>query len=170
MARSEARGRQARAAGAKAGGRKVVATNRKARFLYEILDTVEAGIALLGPEVKSLRAGRANLGDAYARIRRGECFLVNAHISPYEQAGRENVDPTRERKLLLHRSEIARLQGKVAEKGLTLVPLSLYFRQGRAKVELALARGKRIVDKRETIRRREEERSVRRVLRRGRSR
>ncbi len=149
-------------------GLKVICSNRKARHLYEILETVEAGMALLGPEVKSLRAGRASLGEAYARIRGREMFLVSAHISPYEQAGRAGPDPLRERKLLLHHSEIARLSGKVRERGFTLIPLRMYFRDGRAKVELALARGKRAYDKRETIRRREEERSVRRVLRRGR--
>jgi len=151
--------------------RKVVATNRKARFEYEILDTYEAGLSLVGPEVKSLRAGRASLSDAYAVVRRGEVFLVNAHISPYAEAGRENPDPKRERKLLLHRAEIARLSGDVAERGFTLVPLSLYFKDGRAKVELALARGKKRWDKRETVRRREEEREVQRTLRqRGRGR
>jgi SsrA-binding protein len=150
------------------GGEKPICSNRKARHLYEILETVEAGLVLLGPEVKSLRAGRASLGDAYARIQGNEMYLVSAHISPYEQAGRANADPLRERKLLLHRSEIARLAGKVRERGLTLVPLRLYFRDGRAKVELALARGKRAYDKREAIRKREEDRSVRRVLRRGR--
>ncbi len=152
------------------GERKLVATNRKARFEYEILETVEAGIALLGPEVKSLRAGKANLADAYAVVRRGEVFLVGAHVSPYAQASRENPDPRRERKLLLHRAEIARLAGKVAERGLTLVPLGLYFREGRAKVELALARGRRRYDKREAIRRREQDRELRRVVsERGRS-
>jgi SsrA-binding protein len=150
--------------------RKLIAKNRRGRYDYEILDTVEAGIALLGPEVKSLRAGKASLSDAYAVVRRGEVYLVNAHISPYAQAGRENPDPRRERKLLLHRAEIARLQGKVAERGLTLVPLSLYFKDGRAKVELALARGKRRYDKREAIRKREEDRELRRIARgRGRS-
>jgi SsrA-binding protein len=151
-------------------GEKVVVSNRKARFQYEVLDRLEAGIALRGPEVKSLRAGQADLSDSYARIRGGEVFLVQAQISPYAQAGRENLEPKRERKLLLHRAEIARLAGRVAERGLTLVPLRIYFRDGRAKVELALARGKRSHDKRETIRRREDERSVRRALRRGRSR
>jgi SsrA-binding protein len=151
--------------------RKLIAKNRRGRYDYEILDTVEAGIALLGPEVKSLRAGKASLSDAYAVVRRGEVFLVNAHISPYAQAARENPDPRRERKLLLHRAEIARLQGKVAERGLTLVPLSLYFKDGRAKVELALARGKRRYDKREAIRKREEDRELRRIARgRGRGR
>ncbi len=146
-------------------GRKLVASNRRARFDYEILDTFEAGIELRGPEVKSLRAGKASLNEAYAMLRGGEAFLVNAHINPYEQAGRENPDPRRERRLLLHKREIARLQGQVAERGRTLVPLALYFRGGRAKVELALARGKRRFDKRETIRRREEEREMERALR-----
>jgi SsrA-binding protein len=145
--------------------RKPVATHRKARFEYEILERVEAGIALLGPEVKSLRAGNASLVDAYAVVRRGEVFLVNAHISPYTQASRENSDPKRERKLLLHRAEIARLGAKVAERGLTLVPLQLYFREGRAKIELALARGRRRHDKRDAIREREQERELRRALR-----
>jgi len=147
------------------GDRKLVATHRKARFEYEILETVEAGIALLGPEVKSLRAGNASLADAYALVRRDEVWLVGAHISPYAQASRENPDPRRERKLLLHRAEIDRLGGRVAERGLTLVPLQLYFRAGRAKVELALARGRRRHDKRDAIREREEERMVRRAVR-----
>jgi SsrA-binding protein len=145
--------------------RKVVATNRKARFEYEILETVEAGIALVGPEVKSLRAGNASLADAYAVVRRGEVYLIGAHVSPYPQASRENPDPRRERKLLLHREEIARLGARVAERGLTLVPLQLYFRGGRAKVELALVRGRRRHDKREAIREREEAREVRRAVR-----
>ena len=147
------------------GERKLVATHRKARFEYEILETVEAGIALLGPEVKSLRAGNASLADAYAVVRRHELWLVNAHVSPYAQASRENPDPRRERKLLLHRAEIDRLASRVAERGLTLVPLSLYFREGRVKVELGLARGRRRHDKREVIREREEERMVRRTVR-----
>jgi SsrA-binding protein len=145
--------------------RKLVASNRRARFDYEILDTFEAGIELRGPEVKSLRAGKASLNEAYAVLRAGEAFLVNAHINPYEQAGRENADPRRERRLLLHKREILRLQGQVAERGRTLVPLALYFRSGRAKVELALARGKKRFDKRETIQRREQEREVARALR-----
>lgn len=150
-----------------AEGRLVVATNRRARFEYEILDTWEAGIVLTGPEVKSLRAARANLGDAFAQIHRGELWLEKLHISPYEPATRDNPsDPQRRRKLLLHRQEISRLDGRVAEKGLTLVPLTLYFRGGRAKVELALARGKHRHDKRETIRRRESDRETQRVMRR----
>jgi SsrA-binding protein len=116
--------------------RKIIARNRRARFEYEVLEQLEAGIALVGPEVKSLRAGKASLTDAYAIVRRGEVVLLNLHISPYEPATRENPEPRRERKLLLHRAEIARLAGKVRERGFTLVPLLLYFRGGRAKVEL----------------------------------
>jgi SsrA-binding protein len=150
--------------------RRVVATNRRARHEYEILETIEAGLVLLGPEVKSLRAGKANLTDAYATLRRGELFLVGAHVSPYEQAGRENPDPKRERKLLLHRAEIARLGSRATERGLTLIPLQLYFSGGRVKVEIALARGKKTIDKRRSIREREEQREVDRALRRGRPR
>jgi SsrA-binding protein len=150
--------------------RKPIAQNRRARHDYEILDRVEAGLVLLGPEVKSLRQGRASLSEAYAMVRGRELWLLNCHVSPYEQAGRDNPDPRRPRKLLLHRTEIARLSGQVAERGLTLVPLSLYWKNGRAKVELALARGKRTIDKRESIRRREEERDIERALSRGRRR
>ena len=151
--------------------RQVVASNRRARHDYAILDTFEAGIALLGPEVKSLRNGKANLSDGYAVIRRGEAFLANVHIGPYEKAWRENADPRRERKILLHRAEIRRLAGKLGERGLTLIPLRLYFKHGRAKVELGLCRGKRRYDKRESIRQRETERDLQRALRgRGRSR
>lgn len=145
-------------------GRKLIASNRRARFDYELLDRFEAGIVLFGPEVKSLRAGRANLSDAYAAVRKGELWLVSAHISPYEQANRDNVEPRRDRKLLMHRNEIGRLRGKIEEKGLTLVPVSLYWKDGRAKVELALARGKRRHDKRHAIRDREEKRDVDRAL------
>lgn len=149
----------------------VVARNRRARFEYEISETFEAGIALLGSEVKSLRDGKASLSDSYALIRRGEIFLQNLHISPYKWAGRDNPAATRERKLLLHRREINRLKNKLSERGFTLVPLQLYFKDGRAKVELGLARGKRLHDKRETIRRRENERDLQRAMRgRGRSR
>ncbi|MCG8591594.1 MAG: SsrA-binding protein SmpB [Proteobacteria bacterium] len=145
---------------------KIIARNRRARFEYEILDSVEAGIALLGPEVKSLRDGKANLGDAYATIRRGEVWLHHLHISPYEPATLANPsNPRRDRKLLLHRREIAKLEGRVVERGLTLIPLSLYFKQGRVKVELGLARGKRVHDKRETIRRRQDDRETARALR-----
>ena len=143
----------------------MVARNRKARFEYEISDTYEAGIALLGAEVKSLRDGKVNLSDAYAFVRRGEVFLQNLHISAYKWAGRDNPSATRERKLLLHRREIQRLTNKLNERGFTLVPLQLYFTGGRAKVELGLARGKRLYDKREAIRRRENERDLQRTLR-----
>ncbi len=149
--------------------KRVVATNRRARFDYEIVDTFEAGIALMGPEVKSLRDGRANLGDSFATIHRGEAWLEKLHISAYEPATRANpADPQRRRKLLLHRREIDRLDGRIAEKGLTLVPLTVYFLGGRAKVELALARGKHRHDKRETIRRREQDRETQRAMRRHR--
>ena len=149
----------------------VIATNRRARFEYEIFDTFEAGMSLLGSEVKALRAGKANLSDSYATIRRGEVFLLNLHIGAYEQAGRANAEPLRERKLLLHRAEIRRLGGKLAERGFTLVPLKLYFSNGRAKVELGLARGKKRYDKRESIKRRETDRDRARTMRgRGRSR
>jgi SsrA-binding protein len=147
------------------GGSDRIATNRRARHAYEILDTFEAGIALFGPEVKSLRAGQATLTDGFAFVRGGEMFLRGVHISPYKQAGRDNPDPDRERKLLLHRHEIARLAGKIAERGLTLVPLSLYWKDGRAKVELGLARGKRAVDRRETLKKREHEREMDRARR-----
>ena len=148
-------------------GRQVVSTNRRARFDYEIVDSFEAGIVLVGPEVKSLREGRANLGDAFATVHRGEMWLEKLHISAYEAATRANPsDPQRRRKLLLHRREIDRLDGRVAERGLTLIPLSVYFVRGRAKVELALARGKHRHDKRETIRRREHDRETQRAMRR----
>ena len=153
-----------------AGGRKLITTNRRARHDYEILETVEAGLVLLGPEVKSLREGRANLADSYAVVRRGEAFLLNAHVSPYDKAGRENPDPRRERKLLMHRRELSRLGAKVAERGLTLVPLSLYFKDGRAKVELGLGRGKRQYDKRESLKKREQEREIERATRAARDR
>jgi SsrA-binding protein len=144
--------------------RKVVCSNRRARFAYSIEETLEAGLVLVGSEVKSLRAGKAHLKDAYARVREGEVFLVKAHISPYEQANRQNHDPERERKLLLNRREIHRLNGKVRERGYTLIPLDLYFRDGRAKLTLALAKGKRLYDKREAIAKRETERKLRRVI------
>jgi SsrA-binding protein len=153
--------------GRKLGAQKYIAQNRRAHHDYELLERIEAGLVLLGPEVKSLRQGRANLSDAYAAVRHGELWLLNAHISPYAQAGRDNPDPRRERKLLLHRAEIARLAGEISERGATLVPLSMYFKDGRAKVELAVARGKRKGDKREAIRRREHEREMERALRRG---
>jgi SsrA-binding protein len=147
--------------------KQIVASNRRARFDYEIIDTLEAGIQLVGPEVKSLRDGRANLGDSFATVHRGEAWLEKLHISPYEPATRANpTDPQRRRKLLLHRREIDRLDGRVAEKGLTLVPLTVYFVRGRAKVELAIARGKHRHDKRDAIRDREMNRETQRAMRR----
>lgn len=145
--------------------RKLVCSNRRARFRYHIDETVEAGLVLLGPEVKSLRAGKANLSDSYGRIRGRELFLVKAHIQPYPQA-RDNPEPERERKLLLNRREIDRLSSKVRERGFTLVPLEMYFRNGRAKVSLALARGKRVHDRRDAIAKRESDLRLRRLLKR----
>ena len=153
-----------------AGGRKLITSNRRALHDYEILETVEAGIVLVGPEVKSLREGRANLSDSYAMLRRGEAFLVNAHVSPYDKAGRDNPEPRRERKLLMHRAELSRLGPKLAERGFTLVPLSLYFKAGRAKVELGLARGKKQYDKREALKKREQDREIERAKRASRDR
>ena len=147
-----------------AGQVKVVTTNRRARRNYTIVDTYEAGLALLGSEVKSLRAGRMELKDSYALIEDGEAFLVGAHISPYDFARDGGHDPERKRKLLLHKNEINRLAGTLAEKGLTLVPLQVYFKDGKAKVELGLAKGKTTYDKRETIRRRDMEREIERDL------
>lgn len=146
-----------------------VARNRKAFHEYEILDKFEAGLVLTGPEVKSIRNGRLNLKDGYADLRGGELFLFNVHISPYDAASRYNADPTRARKLLVHRAELRRLIGKVTEKGLTIVPLDVHFSRGFAKVTLALARGKKRFDKRETIRRRELDRDAERALRAARN-
>ena len=146
--------------------RKVVCTNRRARHRYQIEETVEAGIALVGPEVKSLRSGGASLVDSYARIRKGEVFLAKAHIAPYKEANRENPEPTRERKLLLHRREIDRLDGKIRERGFTLIPLEIYFTRGKAKVMLALARGKRTYDRRQEIAKRESDRQLQRLRKR----
>ena len=151
---------------ADSGQTKVVATNRRARRNYTILDTYEAGLVLLGSEVKSLRDGRMELKDSYGDIRRAEAFLVGAHIGAYDFARDGGHDPERERKLLLHRREIDRIAGALAEKGLTLVPLRVYFKDGMAKVELALARGKTTVDKRHTIRDREHAREMDRAARR----
>jgi SsrA-binding protein len=146
-------------------GEKLVASNRRAHHNFDILETHEAGLVLLGTEVKSLRDSRADLKESYARIEGNEAWLVGLHISPYAQGNRANHDPLRPRKLLLHRGEINRLLGKIMEKGLTLVPLRLYFKQGRAKVELGLARGRKTLDKRHAIREREERREVARALR-----
>jgi len=141
---------------------KVVILNKKARFLYEIIEVMEAGIVLQGTEVKSLRTGRANFKDSFATIRDGEVLLCNMHISPYEKGNIFNHDPIRERKLLLHKQEIKRLTGKVVEKGMTLVPLKIYFKNGRAKVELGLAKGKSAYDKRKDIARKDEQRMLER--------
>ncbi len=149
---------------AQAHQEKIVCVNRRARHDYFIEETYEAGLVLWGSEVKSLRDGKANLGDSYARILKGEAFLLNAHISPYSAAHQFNHDPTRTRKLLLHKQEIRRLTGKVNVRGLTLVPLKLYFKNGKAKVELGLARGKKLYDKRETLRRKVAQREVERSL------
>jgi SsrA-binding protein len=143
---------------------KVVATNREAYHLYHILETHECGIALTGTEVKSIREGRCNLKDSYGLIRNGEAWLLNAHISPYSHGNRENHEPTRTRKLLLHRSEIDKLMGKAQEKGLTLVPTKMYFKNGRVKVELAVGKGKKLYDKRETEKRREADREARAMM------
>ena len=147
-----------------------VARNKRARFDYHLEDTFEAGIVLTGTEVKSLRDGKANIVDAYGIVRGAEIFLLNAHIQPYERGGYVNHEPTRTRKLLLHRKEIRRLIGAVERDGLTLIPLELYFKKGVAKVALALAKGKKMHDKRETTRRRDAEREMARVTRASRDR
>ena len=145
---------------------KIVVTNRKARRDYEILKVWETGIELKGSEVKSIRASRANLNDSFARVENGQILLYNMHISPYAQASIFNVEPLRVRRLLLHKSQINRIAGDVLQRGLTLIPLRLYFNErGFVKIELALCRGKKLYDRRETIKRREVERQLRRVLR-----
>ncbi len=144
---------------------RVVITNRKATHLYEILETFEAGLVLRGTEVKSLREGQANFKDSYALVEGGELWLVGCHISPYHHGSGANHDPERRRKLLLHRGEINRLLGKVQERGLTLVPLRLYFRNGRAKLELGLGRGRKLHDKRRAIREREMRRELDKAVR-----
>jgi SsrA-binding protein len=144
---------------------KTVATNRQARHRYTFLDTWEAGLVLQGTEVKSLRDGKATIKDGYAAVRDGEVWLHNVHIPPYAPASRENHEPERPRKVLMHRREIERLIGKTREKGLTLVPTRLYFRDGRAKVEIALAKGKDVGDKRQSIKEREMKREMDRAIR-----
>ncbi len=148
----------------RADGKKVVARNKKARHEYEILETYEAGLVLKGPEVKSIRAGKASLNEAFARVDDGEVWLHGMHVSPYDPAARFNDDPARPRKLLLRGPEIRRLIGATREKGLALVPLELYFRRGYAKVALALARGKKLHDKRETLKRKTHQREIEREL------
>jgi SsrA-binding protein len=143
-----------------------VATNRQARYRYNLLDSWEAGVALTGTEVKSLREGKVQLKDGYAAVKDGEVWLHNVHIPPYGPAARENHDPDRSRKLLLHRREIDRLAGQTRERGLTIVPTRLYFSDGRAKVEIALARGKDVGDKRHAIKERELKREMERAIRR----
>jgi len=143
---------------------KVVATNRKAFHEYFISDTFEAGIALVGSEIKSIRAGRVSLQDGYVSFENGEAWLVNVHIAQYDPASRQNHDPKRRRKLLLHRREIDRLAGKVQEKGFTVIPTRLYLKDSRAKVEIGLAKGKRLYDKREAIAKRDSQRQVDRAL------
>ena len=144
---------------------RVIAENRKARHDYFILDSFEAGIALTGTEVKSLRAGKVNLKDSYALVTNGELFLESMHISPYEQGNRYNVDPLRRRKLLMHKREILKLFGKVKQEGLTLVPLRLYFTRGRVKVDLALCKGKKLYDKRDAAAAKDAKREVERAVR-----
>jgi SsrA-binding protein len=141
---------------------KIITVNKKARFNYFVEDEYEAGLVLRGTEVKSLRLGRVNLKDSYAKIDKGEVFVHQMHIGAYPHAAYDNHDPERPRKLLLHKYEIKRLIGKVKEKGLSLIPLKIYFQKGKAKMTLALARGKRQYDKRETIRRRDEKRELER--------
>lgn len=148
------------------GGRKVVARNKKALRDYHILDKWEAGLVLSGPEVKSIRAGKASLDQGFARVDGGEVWLYDTHISPYDPASRWNADPTRPRKLLLRRQEIRRLIGATQEKGLTLVPLDLYFRGGYAKVTLALGKGKKLHDRREDLKKKAVDREVERAVRR----
>jgi SsrA-binding protein len=145
-------------------GERLIAENRKARHDYHLLERIEAGLVLTGSEVKSMREGRATIQRAYADVRDGEAWLIGAHIAPYEQATIEGHDPDRDRKLLLHRRQIDSLFGKVRERGLTLVPTRLYFKNGRAKVELALARGKEARDKRRDIAKREADRQIERAL------
>ena len=147
------------------GEGKLIAQNRKARHDYSIIDTVEAGLVLQGTEIKSIRNGRINLKDGFARIRNGEAFLYNVHISPYEQGNIFNHDPLRTRKLLLHKKQINKLIGETKNTGITLVPLKVYIKDGYAKVLIGLAKGKREYDKRESLKRKDQERQIDRVLR-----
>ena len=149
------------------GAEKVVAQNRRARHDYFILETLEAGLVLKGTEVKSLRAGKASLGEAYATVENGEAWVLQLHIPPYEQGNRWNPDPVRSRKLLLHRAEIERLEKAVAQKGQTVVPLKLYFTRGRAKLLLGIAKGKKTYDKRHAIAERDSRREMERARRAG---
>ena len=146
---------------------KIVADNRKALHDYHILETFEAGVALLGTEVKAIREGRVNLRDSYGRVEGGEIFVLNIHISPYSHRGYAEHEPLRRRKLLLHKHEIRKLIGKTTERGMTLVPLRMYFKNGRIKVAIGLAKGKKDYDKRETVRRRETDRETRAAIKEG---
>jgi SsrA-binding protein len=146
---------------ARAAAQRIIAENRKALHDYHVLESWEAGVVLLGTEVKAIREGRVNLRDSYARVENGEIWLANVHISPYSHAGYAHHEERRQRKLLLHDHEIRKMAGRVAEKGLTLVPLQMYYKNGRVKVQLALVKGKQLHDKRETIRRREVDRETR---------
>ena len=149
----------------KSEGYKIVSDNRQARYLYEILETYEAGIQLTGTEVKSIRQGKVNLQDGYALVRNGEAWLLNVHISPYTGSGQYfNHEPRRTRKLLLHRQEIRKLIGKVEQQGLTLVPLKMYLKRGLVKVSIALGRGKKLHDKREDLKRRQDQRDIQRAM------
>lgn len=149
----------------KKGGIKIISDNRQARYLYEILETYEAGIELLGTEVKSIREGKLNLRDGYVLLRNGQAWLTNVHISPYNRVSEYfNHEPRRERKLLLHKQEINKLIGQVEQKGLTLIPLKMYFKSGWIKVSIGLARGKNIYDKRESIKKRDDQRRMARVM------
>jgi SsrA-binding protein len=143
---------------------KVLASNRKAYHDYHIDETHEAGVVLTGTEIKSVRAGSVNLRDSYAQVRNGEMWLMNVHIAPYEPASRQNVDPYRDRKMLMHRKEILRLFGRAQEKGLTLIPLRMYLKKNKAKVEIGLARGKKEYDKRDAIAKRESAREIDRAV------
>ena len=151
--------------GAKPQGIKIIAQNRKASFLYTLSEKFEAGLVLMGSEVKSLRDGKANLSDSYVDTRRGELHLLNAHISPYPAANRFNHEPLRPRKLLLNLHEIEKIRTRMRERGFTVVPTKMYFKNGRAKCEIALAKGKKLHDKRESIRRKEQDRVISRTLR-----
>lgn len=151
----------------KSEGFKIISDNRQARFLYEILETYEAGVQLTGTEVKSIRAGKSNLQDGYALIRNGEAWLLNVHISPYTQSSAYfNHEPRRTRKLLLHRKEIRTLVGKVEQEGLTLIPLKMYLKRGLVKISIGLCRGKKLHDKREDLKRRQDKREMERAIKR----
>ncbi|MFZ5585743.1 MAG: SsrA-binding protein SmpB [Thermodesulfobacteriota bacterium] len=146
---------------------KLIAKNKKARFNYELGDRFEAGLVLTGTEVKSMRMGKANLSDSYAKIKEGEAWLMGCHVSAYPFAYYDNHEPERPRKLLLHKRELRKLAGKLGEQGYSLIPVALYFKDGRAKVELALAKGKKLYDKRQDLKKRDQEREMERGFRRG---